>query len=254
MPSKASFPDRPMKILRFDHNTERALSNDTVRASVASLISALQSTPVPFWRGKSEKQQSKSILQPVLNAYIEQELLERGWDRECKVTGDADGATGMRIDFCQHSDDGLTAVEVQFGNVGRYYGDMYKFLHLQAEGQLALAIHVALTDETARLTDSGIATYETSVRRIQEVAGTILRYIPVPLICLGLSHQCSELVDFAQSRFSNPKVLQGDGAKASISHAVAELRRGIPIEQVAPPGVIRSPLRATIEPSQAMLL
>ncbi len=242
-----------MKVFRFDHNTERALQTDEVRESVASLVSALEATPVPFWHGKSEKQTSKSILQPVLNAYIEQELVERGWVREYKVTGDDDGPTGMRIDFGQHSDGRLTAVEVQFGNVGRYYADMYKFFHLQAAGRLALAINVVLTDETARMTDSGIATYETSVLRIKEIAGTTLRCIPVPIVCLGLSQQGTELVDFAQSRFSNPKIFQGEGAKASIAHAVAELRRGVPIEDVAPPHIIRAPLRTVAAPAQAML-
>jgi hypothetical protein len=243
-----------MKVFRFDHNTERALDDASVRASVASLVTVLEKTPVPYWKGKSEKQASKSILQPVLNAYIEQELVEAGWEREYRVTGAEDGTGGMRIDFCRQVRDQLVAVEVQFGNVGRYYGDMYKFLHLQSKGRLALAIHVALTDETASLTDSGIATYETSRRRIEEVADTILRDIPVPILCLGLSHQDSKLVDFAQSRFQSPKLLQGDGAKASIAHAVGELRSGVPIEFIAPPGVIRAPLRARTAAAQAELI
>ncbi|WP_434716287.1 BglII/BstYI family type II restriction endonuclease [Paraburkholderia sp. A3RO-2L] len=243
-----------MQVFRFDHNTERALQDESVRNSVSSLLTALARTPVPFWRGKSEKQGSKSILQPVLNAYIEQELVEDGWEREYKVTGDEDGPSGMRIDFCRFTENRLIAVEVQFGNVGRYYGDEHKFLHLQAAGRLAIAVHVVLTDETARLTDSGISTYETSVRRIQEVAHTIYRYIPVPLICLGLSHEGSELVDFSKSRFPNPKILQGEGAKASISHAVSELRRGVALEMVAPPAVIRAPLRTWAPAAQAELL
>lgn len=242
-----------MKVLRFDHNTQQALQTEEVHSAVSNLISVLEKTPVPLWsEGKSEKQEFKSILQPVLNAFIEQELVENGWGREYRVTG-YDEAGGMRVDFCRDFGDKLCVVEVQFGNVGRFYGDMWKFLHLQAQGRLALAVHVALTDETAAFTDSGIATHETSVRRLQEVADSALTAIPVPIICLGLSHQGAELVDFAQSRFKHAKILQGKGAKSSISHAVAQLRRGLPIEEVGPPNIIREQLRRTATSAQGVL-
>ncbi|KWA83759.1 hypothetical protein WL29_20560 [Burkholderia ubonensis] len=241
-----------MKVVRFDHNTEHALETEFVHSSVANLISVLKNTPVPYREEKSENQKSKSILQPVLNAFIEQELVEHGWDREYRVTGDVETG-GMRVDFCRRSDDKLCVVEVQFGNVGRFYGDMWKFLHLQAQGRLALAVHVALTDETAAFTDSGISTYETSVRRVLEVADTTLKAIPVPIICLGLSHQGAELVDFAQTRFKNTKMLQGEGAKAKIHHAVAQLRRGVPLDQVGPPNGIREQIRRAAASVQAAL-
>jgi hypothetical protein len=244
---------KPMKVLRFDHNTERALEDATVRECVAGLVAALEKSPVPFWRGKSEKQASKSILQPVLNAFIKQELVDAGWDWEYRMTGADDGAGGMRVDFCKHVGTRLIAVEVELGNGASLFRDLVKFQHLQCLGRLALAIYVDLTDETARLTDSGLTTHEMVVRRIHgDFAETAAKGIPI--LCLGLSHQNSVLVDFAQSRFPNPKVLQGDGAQASIAHAVGELRRGVPIELIAPPGVIRAPLRSRTSAAQAELL
>lgn len=244
-----------MQVIRFDHHTERALRDEQVAACAASVLDALAATPVPYWRGKSEKQAAKSVLQPVLNAYIEQELWDRGWEREWRATGACDGANGMRVDFCRQVGGGqVVAVEVQLGNVGRFYSDIFKFLHLQAQGRLALAIHVSLTDETANLTDSGLSTHETTLRRVAEVSDTVFEKIPVPLMCLGLTHDGSPIVDFAKSLFPHPRVLQGDGAKTSISHAVAQLRRGVPIEQVSPPSVIRPALRAVADVRQLDLI
>lgn len=242
-----------MKVVRFDHTSACALGDEDVVSSLASVVEVLETTPVPYWRGKSEKQCTKSVLQPVLNAYIEQEMVARGWEAEYRVTGQTDSSTGMRVDFARHVASGMVVVvEVQFGNVGRFYGDLCKFLHLKAEGRLALAVHVSLTDETATLTDSGISTHENSQRRVGEFAGTVLK--DVPLICLGLSHQGATIVDFATSRFPHPKVLQGEGAKASISHAVSQMRSGVPIDQVAPPDIIRPLLKSAFSPLQAELL
>lgn len=233
---------------------ESCLRDERVSECVTSVIGALEATPVPYWRGKSEKQASKSVLQPILNAYIEEELLAYGWEREYRVTGHEDGGSGMRVDFSKNVGGRLVVVEVQFGNVGRFFGDLAKFLHLQSEGRLALAVHVALTDETALQTDSGIATFETTVRRIAEFRGSILKDIPVPMLALGLSHHGAHIVDFSKSQFPHPRVLQGEGAKAAITHAVTGLRSGLAIEQVGPPPVNREPLRARSTPHQAELL
>lgn len=239
-----------MKVTRFDHLTADALLNTEVLEALNRLVRILESTPVPYWKGKSEKQAKKSILQPILNIHIEQDLLDAGWEREVRVTGNGDGNKGMCVDFARNVGDQLIVVEVQFGNVGRVYSDFHKFEHLQVEGRLALAILVTLTDETAALTDSGITTFETVCRRVDEVRNTIFKAIPIPMVCLGLSHKDTKLVDVALSKFEKAKVLAGAGAKDAIAFAVAALRAGIPIQDVGPPGVIRKQLRSNASQGQ----
>jgi len=243
-----------MKLSRFDHRTEAILLNPEVSTALSHLTTILESTPVPYWLGKSQKQATKSVLQPVLNTFIEQELLAAGWEREVRVTGGSDGMHGMCVDFARQIGNRLMVVEVQFGNVGRTYSDFHKFEHLQMEGRLPVAILVTLRHDTAVLTDSGIATFETSVRRIEEVKNTIFKAIPVPLVCLGLSHQDAPLVDFSRSRFADAKVLSGTGAKADIAHAVSALRSGTPIEDVGPRVVIDTARKPTSQQGQLSLL
>jgi hypothetical protein len=242
-----------MQVSRFDHNTDIALADGRVSALVSNITRVLQATPVPFWPNKSEKQTTKCILQPVLNAHISQELIALGAGEELKVTGDSDSQDGMRVDFYWPIDDKLVAVEVQFGNVGRVYGDLWKFLHLEASGQLALAISVSLTDATAQLTDSGISTHENTVKRICEVQRSTFSRIPVPLLCLGLSHEGTDLLDFSRSQFEGPRVLEGTGAKANIHHAVRQLREGTVLEDVGPLAVARERSKASVPAQQAGL-
>jgi hypothetical protein len=240
-----------MKVLRHDHNTERALEDGAVRASVESLLAVLEKAPVPYLKGKSEKQPEKCILQRVLNVYFEQELRESGWESQFRVTEAKNGASGMRSDFCKQVGDRLIAVEVELGNGASFFRNLIRFQHLNAQGRLALAISVELTAESARLTDSGLTSHEMDVQKLEVFRETSAKGIPI--LCLGLSHQNSVHIDFARSQFPNPKVFQGKGAMAAIGQVVEALRSGVSIKDVAPPSFNRAPLRAATAPAQGML-
>jgi hypothetical protein len=240
-----------MQVVQFAHNIDIANLDPELSVIVKDALDALSVVPTPFWLGKSEKQQSKCILQPVVNAYIERELTARGWGGELRVTGADDSVLGMRIDFHRWINGQLVAMEVQLGNVGRVYGDFFKFLHLKSQGRLALAISVSFTDATARLTDSGLSTHENTVTRITEVKDTVLRAIPVPIVCFGIDHRGSTMIDFSASRFPTPKVLSGPDAKSNIQYSVDRLRAGVAIEDVGPPDVHSAALRSQDIPEQA---
>ncbi|WP_187631001.1 hypothetical protein [Paraburkholderia sp. UCT31] len=222
-----------MNVSSFSNRADTALRNRTIRREVRGLIEALESVSTTLWPGKSEKQAGKCILQPMLNCWIEQELVERGWTKEVAVTGVSE-TDGMRVDFCRKIGKRVILLEVQLGNVGRLYADFAKFQHAQMKGNLALAITVSLTAATAKLTDSGLSTHENTLTRVAEFNDTIFEAIPVPLLCLGLSHDPSNVVDLSKSRFPHPKILSGKGAKAEIASAVEKLRRGVPVEWVGP--------------------
>jgi len=245
-----------MQVLSFEHNAALALSDPRIAKIVARIIHCLREVPVPYWPGKSEKQANKSILQPMLNAFIEQEFLAIGAGKELRITGDVDDSGGMRLDFFWEVDGKLVAVEVQFGNVGRVYSDFIKFQHLYTDGEpgrLALGISISLTNNTAQLTDSGISTHENSIRRINDFRNSIFRANPLPLLCLGLNHENSTLIDLSSSKYPGARIFEGAGAKALMHQTVAQLRSGMPVEEVGCSTMVQTSLKSFSHLSQNAL-
>lgn len=170
----------------------------------------LDDVVVPSYPGKSTYQKSRDLVHPLLNALIEQSLMNFGWKtqgRVCDLVGDTNpGARPKTVDFYRELSDGRFVVaEVQFGNGGREGTDFAKFATLHQAGKLALAFHISFVQKTAITADQSLQTFETAVMELEKVG-------EMPVCVIGLSRADSKVVDLRELKgIVYPELLGGSG-------------------------------------------
>jgi hypothetical protein len=202
-----------------------ALLEPEIRREINRLKKVLRAVPQLEWPYKSRKQPGLKILQPALSLWISQELQQLGWSADTPLLPNSSEGSGRTVDFikCIPGTAQRIIVQIQFGNSGRMYADFYKFLTAKSEDGLALAVMITLTKPTAKVTDTGIVTFESVAAHMKEGAKAAVRF---PLLCIGLTHQDSpeDTIDFSQANFDNSRIFAGAGIKKALGTIVRTLR------------------------------
>jgi len=100
------------------------------------------------------------IDQIATNSLIEKEFEVRGWTPRPRIVSHADSQ--LAADFKK----GPVQVEVQFGNMARWYTDVFKFLLSYAADDIEVGILVVPMHHVAQRIDENIAHYERVVREL----------------------------------------------------------------------------------------
>ncbi|MDO9179198.1 MAG: hypothetical protein Q7U16_12905 [Agitococcus sp.] len=216
-----------MKVQLIGNNQgQQALAAPGVRREINRLKKMLQSVPQLEWPYKSRKQPGLRLLQPALNTWISQELEELGWTANSPLLLTEGHPHGRRVDFIKFVGDGATRiiVQVQFGNSGRMYADFYKFLTAHSAKELTLGVMITLTKPTAKITDTGIVTFESVAEHMTEGADAAVRF---PFVCLGLTHcdNPENTIDFSKGNFDNSRISMGTGIKKALGTIIQTLRK-----------------------------
>jgi hypothetical protein len=224
----------------YESNAAAALVDSEIVKMWEELCFALEQAPVPVYPEKSSKQkkQNLSLVQPMLNALIEQWMLGFGWETQGDIrtlTRGLETEAGT-VDFFHRLPDGrYIAVEVQFANGGRLERDYYKLKQLHKHGLLALGIAVYLDKKTGKTADSGLAEYETAVAR-KGLHGDM------PLCIAGLSRLGEREVNLSVLQdIVFPTILGGSGQNEPVRRFVADaIINGADMETLRfPPHLVR---------------
>lgn len=114
----------------------------------------------PKSRMRGSKRMAFSTDQKALNTLLEKEFRSKGWEIHPAVTGDA--KTGIAADFKK----GRVQVEVQFGNMARWYTDVFKFQVSYSMGHIDVGILVVPMQRFANTIDENVAHFERVVREL----------------------------------------------------------------------------------------
>lgn len=111
---------------------------------------------------KTGKVQSWTFItsQKKLNDLFDQEFEKRGWQCQPPVTEDK--VTGIKADYKK----ARIQVEVQFGNMARWYTDVFKFQVSYSLGLVDVGVLVVPMQKFANTIDENVAYYERVVREL----------------------------------------------------------------------------------------
>lgn len=208
------------------------LCSETKKA-LDEIIALIQRCPIPIWPEKSPNQPGKHLLQSVLNFCLAQEILSLGWRAEVDVTKNADGS-GHVVDFLRPLSTGkLLVVEVQFGNNARIQCDFEKMHHLECKGLLQLGIIITLTSKLAKITDSGIASFELAVKTVKQYRDTTFTRIKTPVLIIGLaSREAADWIDLSKSKVPDVKSLRGKGNNNKHKLVASQIMSGVAVGEI----------------------
>jgi hypothetical protein len=152
------------------------------RDSKKELLDILRRTPViPLETAKPPRRegyhgQPFTTDQTAINRWFDVEFKLKHWEYHPDVTGD--GVTRLKADFRR----GGVLVEIQFGNMARWYTDVFKLQVSYSLGKTDVGVLVAPTQGFAGTIDENIAYYERIIRELPYAKMSIT----LPILVVGL--------------------------------------------------------------------
>lgn len=203
------------------------------------LIETIQDCPLYVYPNKSKSGSNSDldVVQQLTNTYFDRRLsVDFGWEYHPDATNITDSK--LKADFGKSFNELKVHVEVQFGNMARWYSDIFKFQTAYSQNLVAMGVCIVPFFELAKRMDSNVAHYERCLRELPSADMSIT----LPILLIGIKPGESTVqIDVSQSLFNNIQEITGRGKISNKYRIVNGLLDGIPIEEIGPD----SPIGAT---------
>lgn len=120
--------------------------------------------------------------------------------------------------------------EVQFGNMSRWYSDVFKFQTAYSQSLIQLGLSIVPMGSVATRIDSNVANYERTLRELPSAEMSIT--LPILLIGLDVGPD-TQVVDLRACNFESIKDITGKGRDANRWRIVNAYLTGVPMNQVS---------------------
>lgn len=188
----------------------------------------LSNAPLFIYPGKSRKNSKLIIVQQLMNTYFDRRFaVDAGWQFHPRATGIA--KSGLSADFRKKFDRITVQAEVQFGNMARWYSDIFKFQAAYSQSLIQCGLCVVPVGAMARITDSNVAHYERAIRELPSAELSIT----LPILLVGLEQDdATPMIDTRQCKFSGIKEITGRGNGANLWRIVHGYVSGVDMEKI----------------------
>jgi hypothetical protein len=204
------------------------------------IIETVTKAPVFIFPGKS-KNKKLDVVQQLQNAYFDRKLaIEFGWKFHPIATRIPNSY--LTADFRKEFNGLHVQAEVQFGNMSRWYSDIFKFQAAYSESLTQAAVSVVPMLSLATRIDSNVANFERARRELPSANLSIT--LPILLIGVSIDKQTT-VIDVSKSKFKRIKDVTGKGKLANRWRVVNSYFEKQPITTIGE----SSPTGPTLEPS-----
>lgn len=200
------------------------------RAIWDEIVDTCQAAPLFIWPGKSAKNKNLDVVQQLMNAYFDRRLsIDADWTHHPLATRIAE--SGLRSDFRKQFDDVAVQVEVQFGNMARWYSDVFKFQTAYSQELSQIAVSIVPTSALGRRIDSNIAHFERALRELPSAELSIT----LPILLIGMEpDEHTPIVDVSHSQFATVGEVTGRGRGDNLWRVVNGWAGGVDISKIGP--------------------
>lgn len=194
------------------------------------IIETAQNSPVFTYPGKSKKNKTLDVVQQLQNAYFDRKLaIDLKWEFYPYATGIKN--SGLTADFRKTFNGLAVQSEIQFGNMSRWYSDIFKFQAAYSAGLIQCGISLVPMSSLARRIDSNVANFERAKR---ELPSAVLS-ITLPILLVGITvDDNTPIVDVSKSRFGSLKEITGAKKIDNRWRIINSFIEKLPIEQIGP--------------------
>lgn len=200
----------------------------------------VKDAPLFIYPNKSAKNSKLYVVQQAMNAYFDRMfVINHGWQHHPLATGIAQSQlkADYRKRFVGANGEGLgIQTEVQFGNMARWYTDIFKFQTAYSQKQIQLGLSIVPQDDLSVVIDSNIVKFDRTKRELPSAELSIT----LPIIMMGvIQDESTPVVDLSRAQFSGIKQITGKGNSANlrrIVHAYVEGRDIASVSSSSDPG------------------
>lgn len=167
----------------------------------------LQGAPLFVYPNKSSSNPKLEIVQQVMNTYFDRVMsIDNNWEYHPLATRIAN--SGLKADFRKAFGDLVVQAEVQFGNMSRWYSDIFKFQTAYSQALINIGLSIVPMSSMARRIDSNIVNYERTERELPSAKLSIT----LPILLIGLEEDSeTTIVDISKCRFASIREITGKG-------------------------------------------
>lgn len=186
--------------------------------------------PLFVWPNKSKSNPRLDVVQQLMNVYFDRAFaIDRDWLHHPLATKIAN--SGLKADFRKEFDGLSVQVEVQFGNMARWYSDIFKFQTAYSQELVNAAISIVPRLSLGVRIDSNVANFERTLRELPSAELSIT----LPILLVGLSPDVgTPIVDVSTSKFSTIKEITGKRQTDNLWRVVNGWFDGVPIADIGP--------------------
>ena len=195
---------------------QEILQHPHYKEAYDEILEVCQNCPLPIYKNKSKSQPKLDVVQQIINTYFKIAFAQKGWEEEPAVTPDSfdDALRGdFRKNFSQNEKNIAIQIEVEMGNIASSYRNYFKFQLSYAHKLEDVAVLILSCDDLSRRVDSGVASFEKTVREIPSAALSIT----VPILVIGLDDTGVEEIDI-KAREEDLEIVKGSKNKYKEAH------------------------------------
>jgi hypothetical protein len=213
-------------------------NNVTAWKEIEDILSA---APIFIYPGKS-KNPRLQIVQQLMNTYFDRRFaVDCGWEYHPLATGITESA--LSADFRKKFEKITIQAEIQFGNMARWYSDIFKFQTAYSQSLIQCGLCVVPMGGMGRAIDSNVAHYERAVRELPSANLSIT----LPILLIGLEQDVNTPeINVKECRFAALKDIVGRGSNENRWRIVNGYVEGTPMSQIGPSSPV-GPMLADLE-------
>jgi hypothetical protein len=179
----------------------------------------LEECPLILFKNKSLKNPDLDVAQPMMNLYLEYCFKRLDWEVHPLVIPEA----GLKADFRKKHNERVFQIEIQFGNMSRWYSDVFKFQLASIINKTDIGICIVPTQALADKIDSNVVYYERCTRELPHIRN--LLHLPILIIGVAPGEK-TRVIDLDTFGF---EILKKKVDRKSI---YSELKKGAYIKQI----------------------
>jgi hypothetical protein len=188
----------------------------------------IRECPLFTYPNKSAKNRRLDVVQQLLNTYFDRRFFcDFGWEYHPNATiiPNSDLAADYKKTF-----NGLRIQsEVQFGNMARWYSDIFKFQTAYSQDLIDLGLCIVPMSSLAARIDSNVANYERCIRELPSAKLSIT----LPILIIGLREgRETKVIDVSRSSFANVQEITGKGRSQNRYRIVNGILNNTPIHRI----------------------
>jgi len=209
---------------------QEILQHPTHKGAWEEVRQICSAAPLFVWPGKSQKDARADVVQQLMNVYFDRRFaIDHKWEHHPLAT--AIEASGLRADFRKSFGDLPVQVEVQFGNMARWYSDIFKFQTAYGQGLIKAGISILPTVSLARRMGQNVANYERALRELPSAELSIT----LPILLIGLEPDyATAAVDVSHSKFEKVQDIIGKTMADNAWRVVNGCIRGDAVSNIGP--------------------
>jgi hypothetical protein len=160
---------------------QEILEHPNNRTAWDEIIDVISKAPLFLHPGKSKRNAKLCVVQQCMNTWFDRALaVEAGWLYHPLAT--AIENSKLAADFRKTFDHVTIQAEVQFGNMSRWYSDIFKLQTAYSQSLVDIGLSIVPMGSLARQIDSNIVSFERVVRELPSANLSIT----LPILVIGI--------------------------------------------------------------------